>query len=90
MPTGVYCPKDGGEIVERRSKKRGTKFYACANENCDFVVWNKPVVEKCPECGYVGAEMKSTKTRGDYRKCIKCGNEWDVEKAPEPEEVLAG
>ena len=26
MPTGVLCPKDGGEIVERRSKKRGTKL----------------------------------------------------------------
>jgi DNA topoisomerase I len=90
MPTGVICPKDGGEIVERRSKKRGTKFYACANETCDFVVWNKPVPEKCPECGYAGAEMKSTKARGDFRKCIKCGNEWDVVNADEPEEVLAG
>ena len=90
MPTGVFCPKDGGEVVERRSKKRGTAFYACANENCDFVIWNKPVVEKCPECGYIGAEMKSTKARGDYRKCIKCGNEWDV-PSPEPvEEALAG
>ena len=88
MPTGVYCPKDGGEIVERRSRKRGTKFYACANENCDFVVWNRPAVEKCPECGYIGAEMKSTKTRGEYRKCIKCGNEWDVEKTETPEEAL--
>jgi len=90
MPTGVICPKDGGEIVERRSKKRGTKFYACANEDCDFVVWNKPALEKCPECGYLGAEMKSTKARGEYRKCIKCGNEWDV-VSPEPaEEALVG
>ena len=58
MPTGVFCPKDGGELVERRSKKRGTAFYACSNETCDFVAWNKPVSEKCPECGYLGAEMK--------------------------------
>src|SRR3954470_8181720 len=50
MPTGVFCPKDGGELVERRSKKRGTAFYACSNEDCDFVIWNKPVNEKCPEC----------------------------------------
>ncbi|MGA9838481.1 MAG: type I DNA topoisomerase [Gemmatimonadaceae bacterium] len=90
MPTGVLCPKDGGEIVERRSKKRGTKFYACANETCDFVVWNRPAVEKCPECGYMGAEMKSTKARGEYRKCIKCGNEWDVVKPDLPDEALAG
>jgi DNA topoisomerase-1 len=72
MPTGVFCPKDGGELVERRSRKRGTAFYACANEDCDFVAWNKPVNEKCPECGFVGAEMKFNKTRGDFRS-LKCG-----------------
>ncbi|MDB4908941.1 MAG: topoisomerase [Gemmatimonadetes bacterium] len=93
MPTGVFCPKDGGELVERRSKKRGTAFYACANETCDFVAWNKPVAETCAECGYVGAEMKFTTARGDFRKCLKCGNEWDVppvNDATEPEAALAG
>jgi DNA topoisomerase-1 len=87
MPTGVKCPKDGGDIAVRRSKKRGKAFYGCSNyPNCDFVVWDKPVVETCPECGYVGAEAKFTKTRGDYRRCIKCANEWDV-VAPPPEAV---
>ncbi|HEY0995841.1 MAG TPA: type I DNA topoisomerase [Gemmatimonadaceae bacterium] len=89
MPTGVLCPVDGGNLVERRSRKRGTNFYACENESCDFVVWNKPVPEKCPECGYVGAEAKFTKARGDHRKCIKCGNEWDIE-TPAETEALAG
>ncbi len=84
MPTGVFCPKDGGELVERRSKKRGTAFYACSNEECDFVAWNKPVSETCPECGYLGAEMKSNKTRGDFRKCLKCGNEWDAPTSEDP------
>ncbi|WP_396224035.1 type I DNA topoisomerase [Gemmatimonas sp.] len=87
MPTGVKCPKDGGEIAERRSKKRGKAFYGCENyPNCDFVVWEKPVAETCPECGYVGAEAKANKTRGSFRKCIKCGNEWDVH-TPEDVEV---
>ena len=93
MPTGVFCPKDGGELVERRSRKRGTAFYACSNETCDFVAWNKPVNEKCPDCSFVGAEMKFTKTRGDFRKCLKCGNEWDAPKPEEPleaAEALAG
>jgi DNA topoisomerase I len=96
MPTGVFCPKDGGELVERRSKKRGTAFYACSNETCDFVAWNKPVNETCPECQFVGAEMKFTKARGDYRKCLKCGNEWDAPtndegaEAPAPTAALAG
>jgi DNA topoisomerase I len=88
MPTGVKCPKDGGDIAVRRSKKRGKAFYGCSNyPNCDFVVWDKPVAETCPECGYVGAEAKFTKTRGDYRRCIKCANEWDVAPTPEPEAV---
>ncbi|HEY0996695.1 MAG TPA: DNA topoisomerase, partial [Gemmatimonadaceae bacterium] len=89
MPTGVLCPVDGGNLVERRSRKRGTNFYACENESCDFVVWNKPVPEKCPECGYVGAEAKFTKARGDHRTCLKCGNEWDIE-TPAETEALAG
>jgi DNA topoisomerase-1 len=88
MPTGVKCPKDGGDIAVRRSKKRGKAFYGCSNyPNCDFVVWDKPVAETCPECGYVGAEAKFTKTRGEYRRCIKCANEWDVVPTPEPEAV---
>jgi DNA topoisomerase I len=87
MPTGVMCPKDGGEIAERRSKKRGKAFYGCSNyPNCDFVCWDKPVRETCPECGYVGAESKRNKTRGEYRRCLKCGNEWDV-AAPVAEAV---
>lgn len=87
MPTGVLCPKDGGDIAARRSKKRGKAFYGCENyPNCDFVCWDKPVKEKCAECGFEGAEAKSNKTRGHYRKCLKCANEWDVE-VPEGNEA---
>jgi DNA topoisomerase-1 len=88
MPTGVFCPLDGGEIVERRSKKRGTPFYACSNESCEFVIWNKPVLEPCPECGYPGAELKSNKTRGEFRKCLKCGNEWEPATQAQVEAVV--
>ncbi|MCC6931477.1 MAG: type I DNA topoisomerase [Gemmatimonadaceae bacterium] len=87
MPTGVRCPKDNGEIAQRRSKARGKIFFGCENyPNCDFVVWDRPVAETCPECGYVGAEGKSNKTRGEYRRCLKCQNEWDVTR---PEEEVA-
>ena len=94
MPTGVLCPKDGGEIAPRRSKKgRGKVFYGCENyPACDFVCWDKPVKEACPECGFEGAEAKSTKARGAYRRCLKCGNEWDApEVAPaDVADVAAG
>jgi DNA topoisomerase-1 len=85
MPTGVKCPKDGGELAQRRSKARGKIFFGCENyPSCDFVCWDRPVKETCPECGYEGAEAKANKTRGEYRRCLKCGNEWDV--APKDEE----
>ncbi len=78
LPTGVKCPKDGGDIAQRRSKKRGKAFFGCANyPACDFVIWDKPVLEKCPECGFDGAEAKFNKARGNYRKCLKCANEWE-------------
>ncbi len=91
MPTGVKCPKDGGDIAARRSKKRGKAFYGCENyPTCDFVCWDKPVAETCGECGNVGAEAKSNKTRGSYRKCLKCGNEWSVAEPTEAEAGTAG
>jgi DNA topoisomerase-1 len=88
MPTGVKCPKDGGDIAARRSKKRGKAFYGCENyPSCDFVCWDKPVSETCPECGYVGAEAKSNKTRGSYRRCLKCANEWSIAEPVEADAV---
>lgn len=48
---GVKCPKCGGQIVERRSRK-GRLFYGCSNyPDCDFVSWYEPLSRQCPECG---------------------------------------
>jgi DNA topoisomerase-1 len=57
--TGAKCPKDGGMVVERRSKK-GRTFYGCANyPKCDFVSWDRVVPDRCPVCGsYVVAKVK--------------------------------
>ena len=49
--TGAECPKCGGAIVERRSRK-GRLFYGCANyPNCDFISWDAVARERCPVCG---------------------------------------
>ncbi len=58
--TGAICPKDGGMIVERKSRGRGRTFYGCANyPACDFVSWDRVIREPCPECGaYVVAKSK--------------------------------
>lgn len=45
------CPKCGSRVVERINKK-GRKFYGCEKyPECDFISWDMPVNEKCPDCG---------------------------------------
>ncbi|SEJ62315.1 DNA topoisomerase-1 [Propionispira arboris] len=47
---GVSCPKCGGNIVERRTK-RGRVFFGCKNyPDCDYVTWDTPLKENCPTC----------------------------------------
>jgi len=49
--TGVKCPKDGGMIAERKSRK-GRTFYGCANyPACDFVSWDPVAPQPCAVCG---------------------------------------
>lgn len=66
---GVACPKCGKDIVLRKTKK-GRKYYGCEdNPTCDFMSWQKPSVEKCPECGGIMVE------KGNKLLCISetCG-----------------
>jgi DNA topoisomerase-1 len=70
--TGLACPKDGGDVVERKSR-RGKVFYGCANyPDCDFVLWNKPVLEPCPKCKAPYLVEKITKRHG---RQLLCNNE---------------
>ncbi len=57
--SGALCPKDGGMIAERKSRK-GRTFFGCANyPKCDFVSWDRVVPDPCPVCGdYVVAKTK--------------------------------
>ena len=50
--TGVECPKCGGEILIKNSRK-GKVYFGCEHwPKCDFMAWDTPVKdEKCPECG---------------------------------------
>ncbi|MFZ7133484.1 MAG: type I DNA topoisomerase [Eubacteriales bacterium] len=67
---GVSCPKCDGNIVARKTKK-GRSFYGCSNyPQCDFVSWDKPLQDKCPQCG----EMLLQKGYGKKVK-IYCSNE---------------
>jgi DNA topoisomerase-1 len=47
---GVTCPTDGGELVERKTRK-GRTFFGCINyPNCEFTSWKKPLARPCPNC----------------------------------------
>ena len=66
---GVPCPRDGGDIVERKSR-RGRVFYGCSNyPDCDFTVWNKPLAEPCPTCSAPFLVEKVTKRWGRQVLC---------------------
>ncbi len=87
--TGAKCPKDGGMIVERKSRK-GRTFYGCANyPKCDFVSWDRVVPEPCPVCG----SHVVAKTRRGGTVALECAanREHDVssiaQKSEEPELV---
>ena len=52
------CPKCGGKILKKTSK-RGYAYYGCENNSnkdearrCDFMTWDVPVKDNCPECGH--------------------------------------
>ena len=69
--TGVKCPDDGGDIVERKSR-RGKVFFGCANyPDCDFTLWKRPVAEVCPQCGAPFLVEKITKRHGRQLICHK-------------------
>ncbi|MBC5825419.1 MAG: type I DNA topoisomerase [Candidatus Eremiobacteraeota bacterium] len=62
---GVLCPRDGGRVLQRRSK-RGRTFYGCENyPACDFAAWDAPVVGSA--CTICGAFLVSKQGRGGAR-----------------------
>ena len=69
--TGVACPRDGGDLVERKSR-RGRVFYGCSNyPDCDFTLWNKPLATPCPKCRAPFLVEKVTKRWGRQLLCHK-------------------
>jgi DNA topoisomerase I len=72
---GVSCPQDGGDLVERRTRK-GRTFYGCVNyPNCDFTSWKKPLAKPCPKCG--GMLVIANKREA---QCINCSESFLLEE----------
>lgn len=74
---GVPCPVCGKEVVIRKTKK-GRKYYGCENNpECEFMSWQKPSKERCPECGNYMLE------KGNKLVCVdeKCGYVRNLKKS---------
>lgn len=67
--TGVKCPKcKDGQLVERRTRKRGSIFYGCNKfPKCRFALWDKPTGKTCKKCGGLMVMKK------DKEVCSECG-----------------
>jgi len=77
----IFCPKDHGDIVERKTRK-GRVFYGCANyPTCDFTSWKRPLSTPCPNCK--GMLVISNKREA---LCLDCEESFLLENVI-PEEV---
>jgi DNA topoisomerase-1 len=67
VKTGVSCPKCGGELVKRVSKKKKV-FYGCIKfPKCQFTVNRRPIAQPCPGCGNLLVQY-----REGWAKCVAC------------------
>ena len=74
VENGAECPKCGGKVVVKKTKK-GRVFYGCSEyPKCDFVSWDEPTMEKCPRCGKTLLRKKG-KTPKLYCVTPDCGYE---------------
>ncbi len=71
--SGVACPQcHQGSLMKRKSRK-GKIFYSCSTyPKCDYAVWDQPLAEPCPSCGWPVLTLKITKRRGAEKVCPKC------------------
>ncbi|WP_419603214.1 type I DNA topoisomerase [Thiolapillus sp.] len=68
--TGVPCPKCNKGTLMQRKSRRGKIFYSCSTyPKCDYAIWNEPVNEPCPQCGWPVLTIKTTKRRGTEKVC---------------------
>jgi DNA topoisomerase-1 len=75
LKIGVNCPADGGELVERKTRK-GRTFFGCVNyPNCEFTSWKKPLAVPCPKCSGMLVIANKRETQ-----CINCQESFLLEE----------
>ena len=77
--TGGFCPKCGGRMLAKKSKK-GKPFFGCENyKDCNYMTWDTPIPEKCPKCGKTLFKKKG-KNGKIYCADEECGYERSLEE----------
>jgi len=74
--TGVQCPECKQATMLKRKSRYGKIFFSCARyPDCKYAVWNLPLAEPCPKCGWPILMIKTTKRRGTEKVCTvkECG-----------------
>lgn len=77
VETDAKCPVCGGKVIQKKSK-RGYTFFGCDNyPECNFMTWDKPTDELCPQCG-----KSLFKRKGGVLGCLNegCGFEKKAER----------
>ncbi len=90
---GIACPNDGGDLVERRTRK-GRVFYGCVNyPACEWSSWKRPLPQPCPNCQGLLVQKSQT-----WAQCLNCHEQFELsrlpetapaEPSPEPEPAMA-
>ncbi len=84
----AHCPKCGGAILVRNTK-RGRVFYGCERyPECDFTSWDMPVDDRCPVCGSPMVLKRDRKKDISWHVCTNesCKHRVEVE-APAQDEA---
>jgi DNA topoisomerase-1 len=84
VDTGVKCPKCNEGTLMKKKSRRGKVFFSCSTyPKCDYAVWNQPLAEPCPQCGWPVLTLKVTKTKGAQKVCPQkeCGYAAPAEEA---------
>jgi DNA topoisomerase-1 len=72
----------------KRKSRNGKIFFSCEHyPECKYAVWNQPLNEACPDCGFPMLTQKTTKRRGTEKVCPQkeCGFTESVETEEETE-----
>ncbi len=78
IKVGVTCPNDGGDLVEKKTRK-GRVFYGCANyPECDWTSWKRPLPQPCRVCNGLVVQINK-----DTAECTQCGERQEIKQKQE-------